>query len=105
MATLINEISDERTKIVSSMIKLVFKEDLSWEIFASMLDQMSSNVTNSKQIITILLQEMKDLHSRILGSQNEKLTCDQEDISLDFENLKEDIEEFKNDSSPVTYSK
>ena len=99
METFSNEISKERTKIVSSMIKLVFKKDLSWENLATILDEMSSNLSNSKQIITILLQEMKDLHARIQGSQYEKITWDQHDISLDFETnateLEEDIEEAK----------
>ena len=105
MASLTNEISKERTKIVSSMIKLVFKEDLSWEIFATMLDQMSSSLSNSKQIITILLQEMKDLHERTLCSENEKITCDQQNISLDFEtnttDLEEDIQETQRNQSDL----
>ena len=98
MATLNNEISNERTKIVSSMIKLVFKKDLSWENLATMLDEMSSNIKNSKQIIAILLQEMKDLHYRFLGSQNETIVCDQQDISLDFET---DATEFEEDMDEV----
>ena len=95
MASLANEISNERTKIVSSMIKLVFKEDLSWEIFATMLDQMSSSLSNSKQIITILLQEMKDLHKLTLCSRNEKKACDQQNISLDIETTSTYVEEEK----------
>ena len=109
MTTISNELSNEKTKIVSSVIKSVFKEDLSWENLAAILDEMSSNVTNSKLIITILLQEMKDLHlhTRFLSSQDEKRAIDTENILSDFETntteYKDDIKEDKSDK-PIVYS-
>ena len=74
MATSNNEeVCFERSKIISSTIKLVLKKNLSWEMLASMLDEMSSSISNSKQIISILLQEMRTLQENIQGSQNEEI--------------------------------
>ena len=80
MATNCNEDSNQRTKMISIMMNLVMKKELSWEMLASMLDEMSSSVSNSKQIITILLQELKSLHTRFQDSQNEKVVIDKQSL-------------------------
>ena len=85
MATFTNELSNQRDKMISSMIQLVLKKDLSWDILASMLDEMSSSVTNSKQIIAILLKEMKSLQSKVEGFQNREISNDQHNVSLDYD--------------------
>ena len=79
------EVSNERSKIISSTINLVLKKDLSWEMLASVLDQMASNVSNSKQIISILLQEMRTLHEQIQGSQNEGMAIGHQKNSSEYE--------------------
>ena len=90
----IEEVSSERTKIISSTINLVLNENLSWEMLASMLDEMSSNLSNSKQIITILLQELKTLYEKRQISHNEKVTFDHRNK---YDTNETDIEEDKID--------
>ena len=80
MATNCNEDYNQRTKMISIMMNLVMKKELSWEMLASMLDEMSSSISNSKQIITILLQELKNLHTRFQDSQSEKVVIDKQSL-------------------------
>ena len=78
-----NDVCDDRTKMISSMIRLVLKKDLSWDMLESMLYQMSSSLSNSKQIILILLKEMKSLHEKSGVSQNKGITMDQQNVYQD----------------------
>ena len=106
MATFRNEVCNQRDKLISSMIQLVLKKDLSWEMLASMLDEMSSSVSNSKQIIAILLKEMKNLHTKVQGSQNKEISNDDHNVSLNHDvnetELDEEIEkDERNDDDAV----
>ena len=47
---------------ISDMIALVFKKKLMWEALEFEIDSASSSLFNSKQIIKILLHELKTLH-------------------------------------------
>ena len=62
------ELQDERLRMISNMIKMVFEKDMSWEMLESVLNDMASSPFKSKQIISILIHELKAL---CLESQKE----------------------------------
>ena len=58
-----NDISEKSSATwISDMIALVFKKKLMWEALEFEIDSASSSLFNSKQIIKILLHELKTLH-------------------------------------------
>ena len=57
-------VQDERLRMISNMIEMVLDNDMSWETLKSVLNDMASNPSKSKQIISILIHELKALHIR-----------------------------------------
>ena len=58
------EVQDERLRMISNMIKMVLKKRMSWETLESLLNNMASSPSKSKQIIKILINELKTLNSK-----------------------------------------
>ena len=52
---------ETNTKMISNMIRLAIKCEVSWAVLASLLDEMSSSLVKSKQVIRILLKEFQIL--------------------------------------------
>ena len=52
--------SGKSSKTISNMIALAIKKKVSWTLLSSFLDEMSSTLDESKQIIRILLEELKN---------------------------------------------
>ena len=55
--------SGKSTKTISNMIDLAIKRKVSWALLSSFLEEMSSTLDESKQIIRILLEELKNVNS------------------------------------------
>ena len=59
----IKDISESTSNLVrkriGNIIHMAFEEDISWEILASLLDDFSSTLTKSKQVINILVDYLK----------------------------------------------
>ena len=89
MKTAIIHLHDETRKMVSRVIELVSKKELSWETLETVVEDVSSNQSNSKQVIKILLQELKTLQSKFDKLQNEAISNNQNDDlndEFDYEN-------------------
>ena len=89
MKTAIIDLQDETRKMVSRVIELVSKKELSWETLETVVEDVSSNQSNSKQVIKILLQELKTLQSKFDKLQNEAISNNQNDDlndEFDYEN-------------------
>ena len=82
---------------ISDMIALVFKKELMWEALEFEIDNASSSLFNSKQIIKILLHELKTLHcSQCKCSKNSN---GNNDTKVEFETNKvEEMDEMKETS-------
>ena len=55
--------SEATNKMISNMISLALKKEVSWALLASFLNEMSSTIEKSKQVITILLNELENMNS------------------------------------------
>ena len=66
------EICDERTKVISNMIKMVLDKSMSWEMLEYLLDDIASSPSKSRQVIKILIHELKALSSKTLYEVIEK---------------------------------
>ena len=89
MKTAIIDLQDETRKMVSRVIELVSKKELSWETLETVVEDVSSNQSNSKQVIKTLLQELKTLQSKFDKLQNEAISNNQNDDlndEFDYEN-------------------
>ena len=89
MKTAIIDLQDETRKMVSRVIELVSKKELSWETLETIVEDVSSNQSNSKQVIKTLLQELKTLQSKFDKLQNEAISNNQNDDlndEFDYEN-------------------
>ena len=90
------EVTKYNKSMISNMIKLVFEEEITWETLESFLDDMSSTVSKSKQIIKILIHELKALDSK---NQKSKIDISPTDIAeentmeTETNSVIEDIEE------------
>ena len=67
-----NKDCDEDMKAISSMIKRVFQNKKSWGTLESYLNNMVCSVSKSKEVIKILLIELKALHEKLKDS-NKKM--------------------------------
>ena len=61
MDTSMNVTEESNSKMISNMIRLAMKCEVSWTVLESFLDEMSSSLVKSKQVIRILLKEFKIL--------------------------------------------
>ena len=55
------DISEKNHRMISNMICLAKKQEVSWTVLASFLDETSSTLAKSKQVIKILLKEMENI--------------------------------------------
>ena len=58
-------ILNDDTKTIGSIIQLAFKEDISWEILASLLNDFSSTLVKSQKVINVLLQYLRILKKKV----------------------------------------
>ena len=56
------DVSQKSYIMVSNLICLAMKKEISWSILSSLLDEMSSTLVKSKQVIKILLKELENLN-------------------------------------------
>ena len=61
------EVSNEIRIVISNMIKLVLGKTITWETLESILIDMSSTLDNSKQIIKVLIHELKAFDEKSLN--------------------------------------
>ena len=67
------EVINNNTKMIADIIRLVFEKEITWETLEIILDDMTSTLVKAKQVIKILIQELKALDSK---SQNEVIAKD-----------------------------
>ena len=67
------EMTEGNSKMISNMIRLVFEREITWETLESILDDMSSTLAKSKQVIKLLIDELKAFDSK---SPNEVIRSD-----------------------------
>ena len=67
------EICEERMKMISNMIKMVLNKSMSWETLESLLNDIASSLSKSKQVNKILIFELKALNSKF---NNEMIESD-----------------------------
>ena len=65
------DVSQKSYIMVSNMISLALKKEISWSILSSLLDEMSSTLVKSKQVIKILLKELENLNLNANEDSNE----------------------------------
>ena len=83
--------------MISNMIKMVLDKSMSWETLEFLLDDIASSPSKSRQVIKILILELKALSSSTLNEVIEKDpiqidTLETENISIKTEDFKEEIQ-------------
>ena len=85
------EVISNNKKIIADIIRLVFEKEITWETLEIILDDMTSTHVKAKQVIKILIQELKALGSK---SQNEVIAKD-----ISSPNINKDTFEIENIAS------
>ena len=101
------EICEERMKMISNMIRMVMDNRMSWEALESLLNDMASSLSKSKQVNKILISELKALNSKfcseviqsdsnsidneVVTSESTKIDSQEKEVQNDFEENQEDI--------------
>ena len=70
------DVSQKSYIMISNMICLAKKKEISWTILSSLLDEMSSTLVKSKQVIKILLKELENLNLKTDKDLNDKVMRD-----------------------------
>ena len=76
------EICEERMKMISNMIRMVLDNKMSWEALESLLNDIASSLSKSKQVNKILISELKALNSKFC---NEVIQSCSNSIDVDVE--------------------
>ena len=83
---------DSRTsdRTISNMVGLAMKKEVSWTLVALFLEEMTSNLLKSKQVIKILLKELENLSLNADKSLNGTTLISEENQSEHEDNLEID---------------
>ena len=111
------DVSQKSYIMVSNMIGLAMKKEISWAILSSLLDEMSSTLVKSKQVIKILLKELENLNLNtgkdlnegkqkdfsIVTNTNDELEIEENSVS-EIEDINSEIEQNEQDTMQEEYN-
>ena len=60
------EATNDIRKVISNMVKLVLEKEITWDTLESILVDMSSSLAKSKQVIRVLIHELKAFDEKSL---------------------------------------
>ena len=104
-------ISEESKRTMIHLFGLAMKKEISWAILSSLLDEMSSTLVKSKQVIKILLKELENLNLNtgkdlnegeqkdfsIVTNTNDELEIEENSVS-EIEDINSEIEQNEQDT-------
>ena len=81
------EATNDIRKVISNMVKLVMEREITWESLESILVDMSSTLAKSKQVIKVLIHELKVFDEKCLNGVVENDTNSIGIDALEAENI------------------